>query len=156
MGRLRDRLKEYQPEPLQKPIEEEPIETPININNRSEPTDKEKKANLQLDNPYYLHKEIIRYPVPKGCEVIELCGRPIDFAELQDYVVHKLSPKQMTAHIKFARSKTIEEIKGYAKRPNIRLGGKLIWILILAFGILVGGYIILNTDFTSFFQGLMP
>ena len=144
MGRLSDRIAK---DMLDEKLEE--------VNPTEQILDEEpEEEQEQIDSSYDMYNNIIARPVPKGSKAIELCGRPIDFSMLEDYVVHKLSPKQMTAHMRFSRSKTIEEIKGYSKKHPIKFSGKIIWIIILLVIMLIGGFIIMTTDIGGALQGM--
>jgi len=158
MSRLRDRLNKFKPEEPKQTIGPEPLQppdlTPAPEEYQKPQQEKKPIDESKLENPYYMHKEVVKNPIPKGCAVVELCGRPIDFSMLEEYMVHKLSPKQMTAHMKFARSKTIEEIKGYTERPKVKFSGKTLWIIVLLFGAVVGGYLLMTTDISGFLSGL--
>jgi len=99
---------------------------------------------VEKTNPHTLYKEVVTDPTPKGIYEMRIFGRPIDLASLEHYVIHKVSPKSITTLMKYNNSKTMEEIKGYSKRPPIRIKGGLIWILLGAVGLLVLGVVVLT------------
>ena len=99
---------------------------------------------VEKTNPHTLYKEVVTDPTPKGIYEMRVFGRPIDLASLEHYVIHKISPKSVTTLMKYNNSKTMEEIKGYSKRPPIRIKGGLIWIILGAVGLLILGIVVLT------------
>ena len=117
--------------------------------------DYEKKlVAIEAANPHTLHQELVTKPSPKNKYPIRVMGRPIDLAKLENYVVHRISPKTITTLMRYNDVRSIEETKGYSKRTPIKLKGGLIWIIIGAMLILVIGYFLLTADISGMMRGV--
>ena len=108
-----DSLPEFETAPIQeKPEQSEPVET----------------------NPHKLYKSIIQNPTPRGTYQLTLRGRPIDFRDLENYLIFKISPKNITTIMRYNESKTIAEVGGLYKRRKVQarnLGGIIVILLIM-------------------------
>lgn len=111
-------------------------------------------AAIEAGNPHTLHKDVILKPSPKGKLPVTVMGRPVDLAMLENYVIHKISPKTITTLMRYNDVKAIEDVKGYSKRPPIKLKGSLIWVIIGAIAIIVVGYVLMTTDVTTMMKGM--
>ena len=111
-------------------------------------------AAIEANNPHTLHKDVILKPTSKGKLPVTVMGRPVDLAMLENYVIHKISPKTITTLMRYNDVKAIEDVKGYSKRPPLKLKGSLIWIILGAIAILIVGYILMSTDVTSMMKNI--
>jgi len=105
--------------------------------------EKEMKA-IEATNPHTLFKEVVNQPTPKGTYKVRLFGRPVDLASLENYLIYKISPKTVTTLMRYNDARSIEDVKGYSKRPRLKFKGGIIWIILGAIGLLVLGMILLT------------
>jgi len=112
--------------------------------------------SIEKTNPHTLRREIVTDPTPKGVYEMQIFGRPIDLAMLENYVVHKISPKSIVTLMRYNNSKTMEEIKGYSKRPPIKIKGSIIWMIIGAGALLAIGIYFLTSgaSMSDIMQGM--
>ena len=113
---------------------------------------------IEATNPHTLYTNVVAKPSPKGYHEIRIMGRPVDVNALEQYLVFKISPRTITTLMRYNDSKTIEESRGYAKRPQMRAGKGLGLILLIAIGamLMIGvGYLFLNGTIPAMMQGLM-
>jgi len=118
--------------------------------------EREMKA-IEANNPHTLFKDVVNDPTPKGTYKVRVFGRPVDLASLENYLIYKISPKTVTTLMRYNDSKSIEEVKGYSKRPKIKLGKSgLIWIIIGAAIMVIIGLLFLTSgpNMTEMMQGL--
>ena len=101
--------------------------------------------SIEKTNPHTLRKEIVTDPTPKGVYEMVIFGRPVDLSMLENYVVHKISPKSIVTLMRYNNSKTMEEIKGYSKRPPVKIKGSIIWMIIGAGALLAIGLYFLTS-----------
>jgi len=124
--------------------------------------DKEISA-IEKTNPHTLFREVVTNPMPKGVYPMTIMGRPVDFRMLESYLVYKISPKSITTLMRFNHAKTLEEVKGYSKRPPMRAGKGFTIILLLVGAVimlLLGFFILTNQEaiggfLKGMFGGLM-
>jgi len=140
------------------PQQELPPQSPLiqeynELQQKAEAYDKELQT-IDATNPHTLYKEIITDPSPKNKFLIRIMGRPIDLAKLENYVVHKISPKTITTLMRYNDVRSIEDIKGYSKVRPLRMKSGLLWIIIGAVVILVLGYLLMTTDMTGMMKGM--
>ena len=141
---------QYQQElPPQSPLVQEYEE----LQQKAEDYDKELQA-IDATNPHSLYKEIVTNPSPKNKFLVRIMGRPIDLAKLENYVVHKISPKTITTLMRYNDVRSIEDIKGYSKVRPLRMKSGIIWIIIGMAVILIAGYILMTTDITGLMSGM--
>ena len=112
--------------------------------------------SIEKTNPHTLRREIVTDPTPKGVYEMMVFGRPVDLSMLENYVVHKISPKSIVTLMRYNNSKTLEEIKGYSKRPQIKIKGSIIWMIIGAGALLAIGLYFLTSgaSISDMMQGL--
>lgn len=112
--------------------------------------------SIEKTNPHTLRREIVTDPTPKGIYEMKIFGRPVDLSMLENYVVHKISPKSIVTLMRYNNSKTLEEIKGYSKRPQIKIKGSIIWMIIGAGALLAIGVYFLTSgaSISDMMQGL--
>jgi len=117
--------------------------------------DKEMQT-MEAMNPHAIYKDVVTNPTPKGVYKLRLFGRPVDLAKLEHYLIHKVSPKTVTTLMRYNDSRTIEEVKGYSKRPTFKLKGGLIWIILGAIGMLGIGILFFSGggSLTDIFGGM--
>lgn len=118
--------------------------------------DKELKA-IEITNPHGLYKEIVTNPSPKGALKMRLFGRPIDLNALESFLVFKVSPKNVVTLMKYSDAKSIEEIKGYSKRPPFKfMKSGMIWIILGAAVLLIIGFVMFTFggNIAEMFKGL--
>lgn len=111
---------------------------------------------MEAMNPHTIYKDVITNPIPKGVYKLRLFGRPVDLAKLEHYLIHKVSPKTVTTLMRYNDSRTIEEVKGYSKRPNLKIKGGIIWIILGAAALLIIGVVFMSTggNMTEIMQGM--
>ena len=190
MGRLDDRLKKNRPFPLTPPegyenyyespqyqneisstqdqtLQDQAQETQNALvqqynetQRRAMEYDKE-IATIEKTNPHTLYKDVVTKPSDKGAYPMTIMGRPVDLSALENYLVFKISPKTITTMMRFNNSKTMEDIKGYSKRPPMKMKGGILLIIIGAAALLIVGMIILmyggelGTMLGDMFGGMM-
>jgi len=118
--------------------------------------EREMKA-IEVSNPHSLFKDIVNQPTPKGTYKVRVFGRPVDLASLENYLIYKISPKTVTTLMRYNDARSIEDVKGYSKRPRIRLGKSgLIWIILGAAVLLILGLIFLSSgpNMTEMMRGM--
>lgn len=120
MGRLEDRLKADKQEKIE---EKKFIATEI--------TD-------ETPGPVGVITDIKDKPVPKGLIKHDICGEPIDWHDLEDFVVN-IEPKKFVTLLKLKDVILREKMMRYAKKPGS--SGKWLWIILIAIILLVGGIV---------------
>jgi len=180
MSRLAKRLRGYQPAYLQPQNTNQPEGYPVEQNpyqdyqqqpeyqqqpslsqeydlmqQRAREYERDMRA-IEKTNPYTLRKEIVTDPTPKGVYEMTIFGRPVDLSMLENYVVHKISPKTIVTLLRYSNSKTMEEIKGYSKRPPMKIKGSIIWMIIGAGALLAVGIYFLTSgaSLSDMMQGM--
>jgi len=140
----------------QSPMQQSPLVDEYNrLQAKAEQYQKELEA-VEKTNPHTLFKEVVTDPTPKGLYEMRVFGRPIDLSSLEHYVIHKISPKSVTTLMKYNNSKVLEEIKGYSKRPPLRVKSGIIWLLIGAGVLLTLGLLLITQgpNMTEMFEGM--
>jgi len=142
---------DYQQQMQQSPL----VQEYDRLQQRARMYEKELEA-IERTNPHSLRKDIVTDPTPKGVYEVSIFGRPIDLSMLENYVVHKISPKTITTLMRYNNSKTMEEIKGYSKRPPIKIKSNLILMILGAVVLLGLGLFFLTNgpSMSDFFQGM--
>ena len=118
--------------------------------------EKEMQA-MEATNPHMQYKEIVTKHSDKGAFKKVLFGRPIDLSKLENYIIYKISPRTVTTLMRYNDSKSIEEVKGYSKRPPFRaFKSGLIWIILGAIVLLGLGFFILTQgqNLTGMMRGI--
>jgi len=113
---------------------------------------------IDATNPHTLYTNVVANPTPKGYHEIRIMGRPIDVNALEQYLVFKISPRTITTLMRYNDSKSIEEARGYSKRPQMRAGKGLGLILLISIGamIMIGiGYLFMNGTIPDMMHGIM-
>ena len=96
--------------------------------------EKQQKA-IEANNPHLLEAEMRASPSPKGLYTMNLFGRPIDLASLENYVLNKISPKTIVTKMRYDNSVMFEKMKGYEQKRRKPLPWTLILIILGAVGI---------------------
>jgi len=179
MSRLTDRLRRYSPtDSLPQPHDEHQIqkdgqgeylpdseayqnmlakEYEKNQKLAQEEYNKQQKM-AEATNPHQLYTDIVTNPSPPDQYKMRIMGRPIDVNSLEQYLIFKISPRTITTLMRYNDAKSIEEIKGYTRGPNIKASkglGLLILIIIGAFMMIAVGYLFLNGTIPNLLRGIM-
>jgi hypothetical protein len=96
-------------------------------------------------SPLKILDEIRKFPSPKGTFPTIIGGRPIDFNDLESYML-SISPHGIRTILRYHNARTIEEMKNYARLGGLTGGGKggKFWIMIMLFiGMAVLGLVML-------------
>ena len=141
MSRLQDSLRNQVQR--QEEYQEEPIE----------------QVQPKVDNPHTLYKDMQENPIPEGVLPETLgSGLTLDFSCLEKYNIFVQTPRKMRNYMRYQKAITIEDIKGFSKKPRGKFDWKIILIIggaIVAIG--VGFMILTNPDaITNALSGFMP
>jgi len=120
----------------------------------------EQEGSVDVDSPLSILDEIKEKPAPKGVFPVIIGGRPLDLHALEDYVV-KISPFSLKTVLRYHNARTIEEIKGYGRGPNVKLKGGMIMFILFAVAMAALGIFVIMfmPDLMSSFSsggGLIP
>ena len=104
----------------------------------------EQKVKVEEEDktPLALLKEVKKLPSKKGTYGMVLGGRPVDLHSIEDYVA-RISPYAIKTLMRYDHAKNIEEIKNYAKGPNLKMKGGTLMLIIFIIMMLVGGLIMI-------------
>jgi len=145
---------EYPPEYQQQYQQQSPTPYDAHLRKLAEQEALGGSTTMDADTPLSLLDEIKEKPAPKGALPVIIGGRPLDLHALEDYVV-KISPFSLKTVLRYHNARTIEEIKGYGKGPNVKLkGGMIIFILFAVAMAILGIFIIMfMPDLMNSFSG---
>ena len=118
---------------MEEEYEEEDTPLPIAQAKTKEPEDR---------TPLALLKEIKKLPSPKGTFPIVIGGRPVDLHAIEEYVV-RTSPFAIKTLMRYDHAKNIEEIKNYAKGPNLKIKSGMLILIIITVFLLIGGIVMI-------------
>jgi len=117
------------------------------------------QEQYQPDNPHTLYQDIQTNPTPQGI-LEETVGRghTLDFSALEKYQIYVNTPRKMRNYMRYQKAMTIEDIKGFSKRPKVKFSWTLILIIAGAMGALALGFIVLSNPeaLTNFMDGIIP
>lgn len=105
--------------------------------------------------PSKIIREIKDKPVPKGVCKEVIWGTPVDWHDLEEFVV-SISPLKFVNLLKLQK----EQLRAYGMRfrgDKPSLGSKGLWLILLAIGLLVGGVVVMMyyPQIMAFFQSMV-
>jgi len=112
----------------------------------------------EATNPHQLYTDIVTNPSPPKQYEMKIMGRPIDVNALEQYLIFKISPRTITTLMRYNDAKSIEEIKGYGRRPPVRASKGIGLLLLVGIGALLMmavGYLFLNGTIPNMMRGMM-
>lgn len=166
MSRLLDRLRQGNQQPQQTDDQYLPDDKSYSSELAREYEKNQKRAQqeykkqlrmAEATNPHKLYTDMVTKPSPPKQYQMTIMGRPIDVNALEQYLIFKISPKTITTLMRYNDSKSIEEIRGYARRPQIKASkgiGLLILIGIVAMLMIGVGYLFLNGTIPAMMRGM--
>ena len=146
---FKDEIEEKQEDLIEEPLEQIDDEPTFE---EDEPEIFEVKDNVKTDNPHELYRSIVKSPVPKGLlkEKLGKDGYTLDFAAFEKYLIYFQTPRKMRNYMRYQKAMTIEDVKGFSKRPKVKFSWGLIWLIIGAvIMLMIGLFFVNNPDFLS-------